>query len=66
MAKQFALHHGADERSAIDGHELPARRCIIQGPRGHLFARAAFPLNQDGGAANPELLDLAPKLDDSG
>src|SRR6202034_3399296 len=34
VTEQFALHHRAYERSAIDGHEMAARRRIIEGSRG--------------------------------
>ena len=48
MAKKFALHHRSHQRSAIDGHELPARRHVIKRARRHLFTRAGFALNQHG------------------
>ena len=59
VAEQLAFHQGADQRAAVDGHELAARVGVVDGARHHLLAGAGFAEQQHGKPVAGCLVDQA-------
>ena len=60
VAEQLALHERAHQRSAIDGHKLPARVGIVDGARHHFLPRSAFSQQHHRQAVARRLVDQTP------
>ena len=65
VSEEFAFHERADERAAVNRDKVTAGCSVEQFTGGDLLAGAAFALEEDGGAAGPEPLQLAADLGDT-